>query len=269
LEAGKAHGIAIGAEFKPYSNSDMLLKGPPPTFVVEELSDFESVMATTNSTYPGQRFSVIQTKTGKLEPFRLYIPPEDSFGNFYHSLPEPHRAANLQSVLLVDEPEEAHLRVYTKEDGHVIFVHTDKRVTQHAENLETDGVKLEPLIVESFLESAAHYFRELDRTSSSRIEDYIKVEVYKLDPPTTPLPRHLLLEQLAPIGSNLCQNNVITIMVDDLNSSKKKQTPYGFKIINSTEENLYVNAFYFDNMDFSIGESQCNFPLCDACDLTN
>jgi len=243
------------------SNSDKSLEHPLETFVVERLLPFKSFMRTAASTLFGQQFSVIQTKAGKMEPFCLHIPPKDPFRVHYHSV-RKSSTVNLQNVLLVNKPEEAHLMACTTPNGQVAFVHMDKRVTRHATNLVTDGVEPDSPMVGSILESAAHYFHELNRTSVSQtdIEDHIKVEFYKLDPPKIRLPKHSILERLRPIGPNLCHHNTIDFMVEEFDPAKtKKPTPYGFKIVNSTAENLYVNAFYFDNTNFSIGEQQHSF----------
>jgi hypothetical protein len=138
-------------------------------------------------------------------------------------------------------------------------VHADKRVTLHSPDFVTDAVEPDPLIVGSILERAACYFRELDRTSASQeFENYIEVKFYKLDPPRIRLPGRSILECLVPVEPNLCRDNIIDFVVED-SSETKSSTPYGFKIVNPTKENLYVNAFYFDNTNFSISESKCNF----------
>jgi len=247
LEAGEAHGIPIGAEFRAYSRSDTLLKHPLGTFVVEELSPLKSGVSTTSNGLQGQQLSAIRTKVEPVDPFYVYIPTEDPFRVHYHSV----RASSAQSVFLVNRPEEAHLKVCTTPDGRIAFVHTDQRVTRHATNLVTDKVVPDPHTVGGILDSAAGYFRELNRTSAIHgIKDYIEVEFYELDVPGTRLSQISILEQIGPIGPNLCHDNII--QVDVVNPPK----PYGFKIINHTENNLYVNAFYFDNLNFSIGESR-------------
>jgi hypothetical protein len=50
---------------------------------------------------------------------------------------------------------------------------------------------------------------------------------------------------LEPVGENLYRDSVIRLVSseDDL---------YGFKVTNNGDRDLYLNAFYFDNTDFSI-----------------
>ena len=254
LEAGTAHGTAISAEFTAYSDPDTLLD-PLGTFVVERLWPFKSDMKllTSSSTLPSQgAFQAIQTKAGKVKPFRLYIPPQDNFRHQY-------RASNtegLRGVVLVNNPGEAHLKVFTSPlDNRLTFMHTDERMTQHGMNLVKDGVESDPVIVGGVLETAARYFRELNRTTDSHdIATLIKVEFYKLHVPTTRVAGRSIIELLKPTGPNLChENKVIDFVVEDSDNPK---TPYGFKIINNAGHDLYVNAFYFDNTDFGIGEFQ-------------
>jgi len=256
LGAGAASGIAVNSEFTAYSDPDELLN-PLGTFVVESLLQFESDMRplTLSSTLPIQGASAIQTKEGDVEPFRLHIPPEDSFHREYHLI----RASNkvdLRGVVLVNEPGKAQLMVLTSQhDGRLTFVHMDKRVTRFGMNLVSDEVESDPDIVEGVLETAARYFRELDRTTfSHEIADLIEVEFYKLHSPTIRAAGRTTLEQLKPVGPNLCHENIINFVVDTA------KAPYGFKIINNAESDLYVNAFYFDNTSFAIGEFQCSFP---------
>ncbi|KIJ30438.1 hypothetical protein M422DRAFT_783996 [Sphaerobolus stellatus SS14] len=50
---------------------------------------------------------------------------------------------------------------------------------------------------------------------------------------------------LNPTGDNLNDNGVVDIVVDS-------NTSYGVKVINNSRRDLFLNAFHFDNMDFSI-----------------
>jgi len=263
LGAGAAHGVAEGAEFTAYSNPDKLLN-PLGIFVVERLWPFKADMksVTLFSIFPSQGASAIQTKEGKAdsEPFCLYIPPEDRFHGEYHLI-QASQTADLRSVSLVEDSGDAHLKVCTSRllDNHLTFTHMDKRVTRHGMHLVRDGVKSDPVIVGEILESAAQYFRELNRTTTWHdIVPGIMVEFYKLAVPRIRNASRPMIEQLKPVGSNLCRQNIIDFVLDDPDDGK---TPYGFKIINNTEleEDLYVNAFYFDNTDFGIGGRQCCF----------
>ena len=257
MGAGAAHGVLISAEFTAYSNPDKLLN-PLGTFVVERLWPFHSDvrLLTSWSTLLSQGAPAIESKAGKVKPFRLYIPPKDSFRRQYHSI-RASDTADLRGVFLVNNPREAQLNIFTSQlDGRLTFMHMDERITEHGMNLVRDGVESDLLIVGGILETAACYFRELNRTPNSHdIADLIEVEFYKLDVPRIRIAGRPILERLKPVGPNLClENKVIDFMV-----SNTPNTPYGFKIINNAEDDLYVNAFYFDNTSFAIGEFQYSF----------
>ena len=257
MGAGAAHGVLISAEFTAYSNPDKLLN-PLGTFVVERLWPFHSDvrLLTSWSTLLSQGAPAIESKAGKVKPFPLYIPPKDSFRRQYHSI-RASDTADLRGVFLVNNPREAQLNIFTSQlDGRLTFMHMDERITEHGMNLVRDGVESDLLIVGGILETAACYFRELNRTPNSHdIADLIEVEFYKLDVPRIRVAGRPILERLKPVGPNLClENKVIDFMVSDT-----PNTPYGFKIINNAEDNLYVNAFYFDNTSFAIGEFQYSF----------
>jgi hypothetical protein len=259
LGAGAANGIAIGAEFTAYSDPDEPLN-PLGTFVVERLWPFKSDMrplTKSSSTFPIQGASARQTKEGKVESFRLYIPLKDSlFRLQYHSI-QTSNTVDLRGVILVNNPRDAQLKILTsRPDGRLTFVHTDKRVTWYGMNPVMDEVESDPAIIGGVLETAARYFRELNRTSTLHdIAEFIKVEFYKLDfPKVRAAGGRPILELLKPVGPNLCHENIINFVVDTA------KPPYGFKIINNSQVNLYVNAFYFDNTSFGIGEFKCSFP---------
>ena len=260
LGAGAANGIVISAEFTAYFDPDELLN-PLGTFVVERLWPFKSDMIPLNlsSTLPSRGAFAIQTKQGKVEPFRLYTPPKDGFHRLYHLI-RTSNTADLQGIFLVNNPGDAQLKILTSPSGDCLtFIHMDKRVTQHGMNLMRDGVESDPVVVGRILENAACYFRELNRTNSSHIiTHFIEVEFHNLDIPRIRVAGHPIPERLKTVGPNLCrrgENKVIDSMVSDTASTR-----YGFKIINNSEEDLYVNAFYFDNTDCRISEFQYSLP---------
>jgi hypothetical protein len=263
LGAGAALGIAINAEFTAYSDPDELLN-PLGTFVVERLRPFESDVKplTSYSILPSQGAFAIQKKEGNVQPFRLYIPPKDSFRRQYYSMLASN-TGDLQGIHLVNNRGVAQLMVFTSPlvDDRLTFIHMDKRVTEHGMNLVRDGVESDPGIVGGILETAARYFRELNRTPDSHdIADLIEVEFYELDAPKIRVAGRPILELLKPVGPNLCRKNNENRLVIDFEVSDTAKTPCGFKIISNAEDELYVNAFYFDNTSFGIGEFQCSLP---------
>ena len=198
-------------------------------------------------------------KEGNVQVFRLYIPPKDSFRHQYHSM-LASKTADLQGIHLVENPEAAQLTISTLDD-HLTFTHMDERVTAHGMHLVRDGVESDLGIVGGILESAARYFRELNRTTDPHdIADLIEVEFYELGAPKILVAGRSGLEQLKPVGPNLCRKNNENTLVIDFEVSDTANTAYGFKVISNAQDDLYLNAFYFDNATFGIGEFECNLP---------
>jgi len=192
--------------------------------------------------------SALQTKPGTLSKFHFYIPPEDPFYSHYRKACPS--VLKLQNIFLVPKPEDAHLKIRTSLPTRLLVIEvTDERVTQHGINVIADQMRPDPDNVSWILERAAHYRRELDRISDEHhitTNDNITVGFFKLDPPVI-LPFGWTTRELMCIGPNLCQNKVIDFEVDE-------GKPYGVCIKNNTLEDLYVNAFFFDNTNFAISE---------------
>jgi hypothetical protein len=246
-----------------YGNTDKMSKELLGTLIVDELMPFSAKMKLLHGsglilsppipdflalqTPPLPAFWALQTKAGTLPNFFVYIPPEDPF----HSL---YRESDLepQHILLVDKPKFAHLKIRTSLPANLLVIEvTDKRVTKYGVNVIADQVKPDPDNVSCILERAAHYRRELYRTNRQRViaaNGNISVGFFQLHSPEV---RRFgrTTEEVTPIGPNLCDNNqIIDFVVEE-------DKPYGICLKNNTVEDLYVNAFFFDNTNFAIGKS--------------
>jgi hypothetical protein len=239
-----------------YHDADKMLKTPLGTLIVDNLTEFSAKMKLPPGSslalgQPSSALSALQTKMGKLAPFLLYIPPGDSFQSLYRDI-RYHPDSNLENICLVTKPEAAHLKVWTSSSDHLLVIEvTDNRVTTHGVNVIADQVNPDPDNVSLILERAAYYHHELNRTSVNHYitaEGRMSVGFFRLDPPKIP-PFGLSPENLTCIGPNLYRNNFIDFVVED------EEAPYGVSIKNNTEVDLYVNAFFFNNTNFAIGES--------------
>jgi hypothetical protein len=256
LAAGNAQGIAIGAEFEVYRDADKMLKQPLGTLIVDKLMEFSAEMKLPRGSsltlgQPISALSALQTKVGKLAPFRLYTPPDDPFRSLYYSIFYRPRS-KLENICLATEPEAAHLKIWTSLPDRLLVIEIiDNRVTTHGVNVIADQVNPDPDNVSRILGRVAHYHRELNRASANHYitaGDRISVGFFRLDPPKIP-PFDWTTANLMCIGPNLCHNNSIDFVVED------EETPYGVSIMNGTGVDLYVNAFFFDNTNFAIRES--------------
>jgi hypothetical protein len=233
-----------------------MLKTPLGILIVDQLMDFSAKMKLLRQFScdlggPNTALSAVQIKVGNLAPFHLCIPRDDSFRFLYHRTIRHHPNSNLENIYVVNEPEGADLKIWTSlPDRHLVIEITDNRVTKHGINVVADQVRPDPDNVSWILQKAAHYHRELNRTSVHHditANDRIGVGFFKLDPPKIP-PFDWTTEQLRCIGPNLCRNKLIDFIVED------EETPYGVSITNGTGVDLYVNAFFFDNTGFAIRE---------------
>lgn len=102
--------------------------------------------------------------------------------------------------------------------------------------------------MEKFLAGVAHFFWHLRRTTMekvNRISSVISVECYALESGGFGGG----IGGMKPVGDDLCVDGVIRIGIDD------EATPYGFRINNSSDVDLFVSAFHFNIYDLSICES--------------
>jgi len=234
-----------------------MLKKPLGTLIVDDVMDFSAKMKLPHGSslalgrpIPAPLLAR-QTKAGKLAPFLLCIPPQDSFRSLYRYI-RYRPNSNLESIYVFTKPEATHLKIWTSLPDHLLVIEiTDSRVTRHGVNVVADQVKPDPENLSWILERAAHYHRELDRTKDDHditAGDRISVGFFRLKPPKIP-PIGWTTEYLTSIGPNLYRDKSIDFVVED------EETPYGVSIKNDTGVDLYVNAFFFDNTNFAIRES--------------
>ena len=239
-----------------YRDTDKMQKKSLGKLIVHKVMEFSAEMKLSRGSslalgQPISALSALQTKVGKLATFRLYTPPDDPFQLLYRYI--FHRAGSkLENICLVTEQEVAHLKIWTSlPDRHLVIEVIDNRVTTHGVNVIADQVNPDPDNISWILERAAHYHRELNRTSANNYitaEDRISVGFFMLDPPKI-RSFDWTTAHLRCIGPNLCRNKFIDFVVED------DDKPYGVSITNRTGVDLYVNAFFFDNTNFEIRES--------------
>lgn len=108
-------------------------------------------------------------------------------------------------------------------------------------------VNNDPREIIPVLHGAAHFYLHLNRKAKDALVDtYIKIECKTLVP-TNEIHHNSKEAILKPTGNNHIHSNVIDIV-------SSNQTMYGFRITNKSGRDLYLNLFYFNNNDFSIGK---------------
>ncbi|PPQ84732.1 hypothetical protein CVT25_013797 [Psilocybe cyanescens] len=242
LDAGSAHGIAIGAHFSIYSQRDVSFENTGETAIVESLNAFSAVMKHA----PGLRLLhpcvAVQINPGQQEYLRLFIPRQDKFQDIFTKLSD-----ELQNVTLVNEENmaSAHLQASMGDTDRVTFQLQDRRVTCHGFNRRYPTIDTTELTeFARILRGIACYYHELDHVNTnSNITDKIDVEFYKLDDSN-----ELDWRKFVPEGENLFYNGVVDFEVEE-------GAPYGLKLVNKSACDLYPYLFFFNNNNFSIGAS--------------
>ncbi|PPQ85603.1 hypothetical protein CVT25_012510 [Psilocybe cyanescens] len=131
LDAGSAHGIAIGAHFAIYSQRDASFENTGETAIVESLNAFSAMMKHA----PGLRLLhpcvAVQINPGQQKYLRLFIPRQDKLRDIFTKLSD-----ELQNVTLVNEEDmtSAHLEASIGDTDEVTFQLRDRRVTRHGFN---------------------------------------------------------------------------------------------------------------------------------------
>ncbi|KDR74095.1 hypothetical protein GALMADRAFT_250859 [Galerina marginata CBS 339.88] len=252
LDAGAAHGIANGAEFVVYKDTNSFSEVPVGTLIVDSLKPFSAIMKVSPEKTPftlTKSSVAMQTSTGDREDIRLYIPLSDGLFPCYQawlSLTQDSREY-VQNISLVDTPQDAHLELRMENDK-VIFLIKDERITQHGFTRMYYGV--EPSVEElvPIMKAAAHYYWKLNLTNNNPdITSSIQMEFYKLDASEFNFDEETGLPDMTTSGPNMCKNNVVDFVVDE-------DSPYGIKLTNNGPYDFYPYLFYFDNSDLSIGE---------------
>ncbi|PPQ85555.1 hypothetical protein CVT25_006725 [Psilocybe cyanescens] len=247
LDAGSAHGIAIGAHFAIYSQRDASFENTGETAIVESLNAFSAMMKHA----PGLRLLhpcvAIQINPGQQEYLRLFIPREDKFRDIFTKLIKSKLSDELQNVTLVNEENmtSAHLQASMGDTDEVTFQLQDRRVTDYGFNRQYPTIDTTELTeFGRVLSGIACYYRELDHVNiNSNIINKIDVEFYKLDDSN-----ELDWRNFVPEDQNLFHNGIVDFEVEE-------GAPYGLKLVNNSTCDLYPYLFFFNNNNLSIGVS--------------
>ncbi|KAH9477069.1 hypothetical protein JR316_0010985 [Psilocybe cubensis] len=244
LAGGAVHGIMQDAEFAIFKNAESIPHTPLGVCEVDTLSPFSATLKP--SSFDGISFDgtgfALQIKAGSKEDMRLYIPPEEDMAicaDAWISLMQRRR--DFQNILLADSPEDAHVELRL-ENGKIVFIYRDPKITQHGLDRVLFGVEPEIHDLSRALESMAHFLWKLNLTNNNpEVMSSIDFEFYRLHEPDFDNDEN---QEMSPISPNLYQNGVVDFVVDD--------EPYGIKLVNNSEYDFYPYLFYFDNSDLSI-----------------
>lgn len=239
-DAGSAHGITVGAEFRVYQEQDFgNLLG---VVVAMELSPFSTILDARESRFALEKDGVaLQNFVGIEEHVRIHVADKKLKGLVGKMDPSQ------RIIRLVDRAHEADFGMGI-ENGKVVFHIFDPDVTKYG--LTRMPLTLEPTLddLSPVIRAAAHFYwhrRRTPQTSRTRLADFVEIEVTELrhngtyDDSFEPV--------LAP--TNWKRGKDFSLQIKSGN-----ETIYGWKIINKSKVPLYPALFYFDNSDWSISK---------------
>ncbi|KAF8548558.1 hypothetical protein OG21DRAFT_1422872 [Imleria badia] len=247
IGAGLAHGVMYGVEFTMYNKQKRSLG----VVVVHDdatLEDFQTTV-TTSLRLTDASFAKL-TRVGNLPLFPTLG------GNLSSFLEEINRrmdvnGTNASNLRLVEEVKEAKLEVAIENNLAVIKV-LDQRLKRFG--LTDLSFKIAPERLTHALGAAAHYYWYLDLTKENNrmdTKDGVTVDFYLLKESESEYDEYglpLLIPEPGFSGrrySNVEISDVVDFVVDP-------DGVYGIKITNKTTQDLYLNAFLFNNSSLSI-----------------
>ena len=193
----------------------------------------------------------LQSKAGKAEDLVIFAPLDEKLLPLFEDVADAMQAADpaRRKFRFVEDKDEAKLGLSLTSSGKIAFDVLDSRLTIY-------GIKRMPHIVDNkvksimpVLNAAAHFHWYLSREKKDALVDTkISFKFYKLASGSEYDESGNAIMQ--PVGKNLYQDSVVRLVASTTNM-------YGFEVKNDSARDLYLNAFYFDNTDFSICTPRC------------
>jgi hypothetical protein len=195
---------------------------------------------------------VLQTKAGAPEDLLLLAPLDEKLLILYETLATMMKESHpgKRQIRPVLEKEKARLGLSIV-DNKIAFDIFDSRLAEYGLTRIPHTVANDPKEIIPVLHGAAHFYWHLNReVKDALVDTCIEIECKTLTPTRDrDASGHLIYK---PTGDNHLQGGVIDVVASD-------RTMYGYKITNESDRDLYLNAFYFDNTDFSIRNLIYNF----------
>ena len=255
LDAGSVHGITKGSQFTIYEDHDLFLKlSPWGTLVVREVKTFTSLLTTrskgpfgVNLLKPG----IAVLSTGSASQALVIMPSYDTT-----KLQHPFQVAirQLENTSVISLGNESAIIRMRLENNHLVFDILDPVV--NACGLDRVYYSAKPTDtaddVARILSAGSSFFWHLRRGNYHPFSDALKIEFTELkmseeEFEATGYP------VILPSGENLLRDGAIDLSI----GSDPK--PYGIKLTNNSDWDLFPAAFYFDHSDWSISKFAAGF----------
>jgi len=260
LYAGAVDGVCPDAEFTVYADHGGLPGGPNlGVMVPDEVRPFRTLMWPLSGPGPSldKAAFAIQTEPGALEELKVFISLEDPLILAFKAtlMQMKTLSHDRHRITLVDDPSVAHLAI-ERENDEIAFVFLDKRITAH--DITKYALKTKADNMMPVLQGMAHYHYHLNRSdlTSKRLEQEIKVEVFKLEF-TGQLDEGTFRLLRRPSGENLLKDGVITLCLHD-----GVNDVFGIRITNTSPWDVYPSIFYFNNSELSISALSRYLNIC-------
>ena len=253
LDAGSVQGITIGSQFTIYENEGLFLKSSPwGVLTVSNVMSSTSILRLPKGTSgpdlvnPGIAVLYAGGVDQRLRILASYDTP--TLSTAFHKAIQQSKDQGI--ISLVDKNAILKMRL---ENGHLIFDILDPSVS--ACGMDHVYYKVKPTDtaddVVRILSAGSHFFWHLKRGHNHPIIDHLSVEFVELEKSEDDFDtagNH----SFSLSGENLLRDGVIDLDV------YPDQKPYGIKLTNTSDWDLFPFAFYFDHSDWSIGDFVVN-----------
>lgn len=243
LQAGEVQGITSGSLFSIFSTENMT-SVPLGSLVAHDVRPFSTVLHRLRDValfrIPSPAWA-LQTQIGDNVFVNVAIPAENDFLPVIRHIKE---AGNGTMIRIVED--QSHEIAVVGIDGCAGFVLTDEKCCENNLRRLPIMVSLDVDEIYSILSHAAHFFWDLRRLGKKptlfvTLEAYEVIVDYALDSLQTG-------SIFNATGKNLSNGNAIKISLQD-----GTETRYGFKLISSSSQSLYVWIFSFNMANLSVG----------------
>jgi hypothetical protein len=259
LDAGSVHGVTKGSQFTIYEDHDLFLKlSPWGTLVVHEVKTFTSLLTRSKGPFGANLLKpgIAVLSTGSASQALVIMPSYDTT-----KLQHPFQVAirQLENTSVISLGNESAIIRMRLENDHLVFDILDPVV--NACGLDRVYYSAKPTDtaddVARILSAGSSFFWHLRRGNYHPISDALKVEFMELKKSEEEFEATGHPVILPTCGENLLRDGTIDLFIDSV------PKPYGIKLTNNSDWDLFPAAFYFDHSDWSISEfaADCSNPI--------
>jgi hypothetical protein len=256
LDAGEVQGITKGATFDVFASKDAGAE-----VVCRLISGYPSASRTTmsmalvdeTSSIPQPAWA-LQTRVGEGMDIAIFVPLEQELLNiFVHVVRKMgENRQDKRNIRLVKSDEPHELRALL-ENGKAAFEITDKICVGAGVTRLLYPVSFKEERIQSVLEHAADFFFHLRRSNKKAPLTRVSLQAFELrqvflrkERSWVLAPKPVRMESGEQVEEDLNRSGMVQLEIDGT------KRPYGFRLVNRSNQFLYAWAFMFDISDLSI-----------------